>query len=108
MASKTARGRDDDDDDDDDDAALAPLAPTSTPSPPMSGVVPIHSSSQQTLLPLQTAMETTAATGKRWWHLTSCRGGLDGCVKVKKCLASPRLTAASHFQFVEGRGRLVP
>ncbi|KAE9575853.1 hypothetical protein CGMCC3_g8127 [Colletotrichum fructicola] len=37
MASKTARGRDDDDDD---DASLAPLAPTSTPSPPMSGVVP--------------------------------------------------------------------
>ncbi|KAL3302318.1 hypothetical protein RB213_012889 [Colletotrichum asianum] len=33
MASKTARGRDDDDDDD--AAALAPLAPTSSPSPPI-------------------------------------------------------------------------
>lgn len=58
----------------------------------------IHSPSRQTLLTLQTAMETSAATGKRWWHLTSCRGGLDGCVKVKKCIASPHscLTLPIH------------
>ncbi|KAK2780108.1 hypothetical protein CKAH01_00052 [Colletotrichum kahawae] len=39
------------------------------------------------------AMETSAAaTGKRWWHLGSCRGGLGGCVKVN-CLRSPCLAS---------------